>query len=354
MWSSAGLNLSWEHYQMFGDRRALELIYPSAKRWLEFCHSKTTNGLLCNYSEHWGKFLGDWAAPGQRKERGDSREAQYFNNCVYAMNLETVVQMARVLGQEQDAAFYRRRLEDLKPRVHREFFNATNDTYCGGTQVQQAFALLVGIAPEELRPRIAARLKREFVDKEYFDMGSSGLPVLLKHLVEQCADPGLAFGPLARTNEPSYGHFLARGESTWPEYWNVDVPSRIHTCYTGIAGWFTKSLAGIRPDPAHPGFQSFLIRPVLAGDVTFADATIESPYGPIRSRWQRARDRLTLNVTIPPGTMATVHVPTRDASRVTEGGRAIARAAGVAPLGAAGGCAVFKVESGEYSFSAEL
>jgi len=66
-------------------------------------------------------------------------------------------------------------------------------------------------------------------------------------------------GNLTRTAEPSYGYFLKRGEATWPEYWNVDVPSRIHTCYTGVSSWFTKSLAGIRPDPAHPGFQSFLI-----------------------------------------------------------------------------------------------
>jgi len=37
-----------------------------------------------------------------------------------------------------------------------------------------------------------------------------------------------------------------------------------------------------------------VIRPVLAGDITLADATTESPYGPIRSRWKKARGRLWL------------------------------------------------------------
>ena len=354
MWSSAGLNVSWEHYQMFADRRALELIYPAGKRWLEFCESKTTNGLLYNYSDHWGKFLGDWAAPGQRRERGDSREAFYFNNCVFALNLDTMANMAVVLGKTDDAKSYRQRVAELKPRVHQEFFNATNNIYCGGTQVQQAFALLTGIAPEALRPKIAERIETEFAAKKYFDMGSSGLPVLMKYLVEQSGKAEIAFTAFARTNEPSYGYFLARGESTWPEYWNVNVPSRIHTCFTGVAGWFTKSLAGIRPDPAQPGFQSFLIQPVLAGDVTFAEATTESPYGTIRSRWEKRNGQVTLKTTIPPGSTATVYVPTRDTTSVTESGQPAAQAKGITPLRTEAGYAVFKVESGAYSFAAKF
>jgi alpha-L-rhamnosidase len=117
------------------------------------------------------------------------------------------------------------------------------------------------------------------------------------------------FDHLTRTAEPGYGHFLERGETTWPEYWNVDVPSRIHTCYTGVSSWLTKGLAGIRPDPAHPGFQSFLIQPVVAGDLTFAEGQTESPYGTIRSRWERNGGRFILEVTIPPNSQATVHFP---------------------------------------------
>jgi hypothetical protein len=73
--------------------------------------------------------------------------------------------------------------------------------------------------------------------------------VLLKYLIERSDSSDTIYQNLSRTTEPSYGHIIKRGESTWPEYWNVDVPNRSHTCYTGIASWLTKSVAGIRPDP---------------------------------------------------------------------------------------------------------
>ncbi len=312
------------------------------------------DGLLTNYDSHWGKFLGDWAAPGQRLERGDSREAFYFNNCVYAMNLGTFISIARILNKQEDVALYSRRLGELKPRVQQEFFNQTNNTYCGGNQVRQAFALLTGIVPNGLRPAVEATFERYMADQQYFDMGSSGLPVLLKYLAENSPRPDLAYTPLTRTNEPSYGYFLVRGENTWPEYWNVDVPSRVHTCYTGIAAWFTKCLAGIRPDPSRPGYQNFLIKPLVTGDLTFAEASTESPYGLIKSRWERKGDGLKLNVRIPPNSTAIVYVPTSQANSVTESGKEIFQSDGVKPLRTEGTYSVFQVEAGSYEFDAKL
>ena len=353
MWSSCGLNISWEHYETFGDRRVMELNYPYSKRWLEFLAGRVQDGLLQNYANHWGKFLGDWAAPGQRRERGGSPEAQYFNNCVYAFNLETFINLAQTLNHPEDVALYRRRLDELKPRINRAFFNPTNDLYCGGNQVRQAFALLTGIVPGELRPAVEGTLEQEFTTHPYFDMGSSGLPVLLKYLVEDSPHPELAFGPLARTEEPSYGYFLKRGENTWPEYWNVDVTSRVHTCYTGIASWFMKDVAGIRPDPGHPGYQSFLIEPLVTGDLTFAEGSTQSPYGQIKSRWEKKGDLLKLEVTVPPNSSATIHLPTSDTKSVTESGKPISLDEGVTVLQTAGNLAVVRVESGHYLFAAK-
>jgi len=164
----------------------------------------------------------------------------------------------------------------------------------------------------------------------------------------------LFFDALSSTKQPSYGYFLERGESTWPEYWNVDVPSRIHTCYTGVASWMMKSLGGIRPDPANPGFQSFIIQPFLVGDLTFASATTESLYGPISSRWKRDGHMLSLDVSIPPNSQATVYLPTRKPETLKENTTPIRSVEGVTPLRFENGHAMLKVESGNYRFTAEL
>ncbi|MCX6938772.1 MAG: family 78 glycoside hydrolase catalytic domain [Verrucomicrobia bacterium] len=353
LWSSGGLNLAWEFHLNTGDTRVLEAMYEPAKKWLEFLHFHTADGLLQPTDKKPQKFLGDWAAPGGRKEQGDTPEAKFFNNCVYAFNLEEVIGMAKALGKPEDASFYNTRLQELRKNIHATYFDATKNSYSKGTQVQLAFALLTGVVPEALRPAVIQSLKKEFTAKPYFDMGSSGLPMLLKFVTEN-AETGRQVYPLASSTEmPSYGHFLKMGESTWPEYWSVNVASKIHTCYTGISGWFIKSVAGIRPDPEKPGYKSIIIKPIIGGDLTFAEGTSESLYGTITSRWERKGNSLDLKVTIPANSQATVHVPGSDVVKITESGKPAAKAKGVRFVGMEAGYAIFEVSSGSYHFQSK-
>jgi alpha-L-rhamnosidase len=57
-----------------------------------------------------------------------------------------------------------------------------------------------------------------------------------------------------------------------------------------------------------------------------------------------------LTVSIPANTSATVHVPSRDGSAVTEGGIAAALRPGVTFLRLDGEAAVYRIESGRYVF----
>ncbi|MCD8538906.1 MAG: hypothetical protein LRY55_03435 [Leadbetterella sp.] len=75
--------------------------------------------------------------------------------------------------------------------------------------------------------------------------------------------------------------------------------SRNHFAYGSLGEWFYEYLAGIRRDPASPGFKHFLIAPRPAGDLQWAEASYLSPYGKIHSRWDKAADRFTLKCTVP-------------------------------------------------------
>jgi alpha-L-rhamnosidase len=359
MWSSAGLNVAAETYLHHGDPRVLEANHASAKRWLDFLHQHVQDGLLCPYNEHWGKFLGDWAAPGPhgaenaaggRNERGDSPEAKYFNNCVYAMNLSDFIRHSEVIGRTEGIEVYRERLGELRDRIHREFYQAATGNYCQGSHVQNAFALLSGVCPPDLRKLLQRKLTDDIRRLGYLDMGSSGVPVLLKTLIEQSGDADVLFGPLVRTEIPSYGFFLEQGQTTWPEYWEPRE-SNIHTCYTGIASWFIKSIGGIRPDPDHPGFQQFLIQPVVAGDLRHAKASSKSPYGLIVSEWWREGQKFRLDIEIPPNSSATVSLPMSDVEAMRRAGLLVK---GVSLLGEQSNRIVLKVESGRYSFEGIL
>ncbi|MCU0779635.1 MAG: glycoside hydrolase family 78 protein, partial [Akkermansiaceae bacterium] len=352
LWSSAPVTMSWEFYKAYGDRRQLEAAYEPMKRWVDFLgRSVSEDGVLVAY-ENAARFLGDWATP-HGSEYGNTPEARLFNNCVYAYNLMVLVEAAGTLGRQDDATTYQKRLEDLRRNAHRHFYDAGNKRYIDGRQLAMAFPLYVGITPEGEPDAVYAGFVEEIsTRKPYLDTGSSGLPMLLKYLVEDAGRADLIHRCLDRNEVPGYGYFLRRGETTWPEYWKIDgEDSRIHTCYTGIAGYFTKAIGGILPDPDRYGMKQFLIKPRLVGDLTHAHTTSGSYYGKMVSNWRRKGQTATFEIEVPPNTSAKVFLPAAAAEDIREDGQPVMQAPGVKHLGPAYGCQVFAIGSGRYVFT---
>jgi alpha-L-rhamnosidase len=303
------------------------------------------------YRKHDGQFLGDWIAPNSRKEFGLSVQALYFNNCVYAMNLETFVNIARILNKQEDVTLYSERLKDLLPAIRSNFYDSTAGTYSDGNQVQQAFAAIVGLPEGDELTLIENSIANDMLNiHPYFDMGSAGVFVMMRYLTERPQTAEIATTILNKTIFPGYGYFISQGESTWAEDWKIDVPSKIHTCYTGVAGWFTKGLCGIQPDKNCAGYKHFFIKPFIVSEIDFAEATEGSPYGEIFSRWERKDNRIILSVTVPPNTSATVYIPASHPEQVTENGNSLKNAEGVTQKNTENGYVVVETVSGKYQF----
>lgn len=355
LWSSAPVTLSWEYYRAYGDLRQLETGYVTMKKWVDYLHQHVSDeGVLTAY-ESPSRFLGDWATP-HGSEYGNTEAAKLFNNCVYAYCLYVTAKSARALGLEDEAATYEQRLADLRPSVHRKWYNEATGLYHDGRQLSLAFPLFVGVTPEHLRESVLEKFITEIKEnKPYLDTGSSGLPILLKFIVDHLKRPDLIHHCLQSTEMPSYGYFLKRGETTWPEYWEVDnIPSRIHTCYTGISGWFTRGVAGIHPDPEHPGMQRFIIKPKLVGDLSWVKARSASLYGEIVSQWSRSGKHASFVIEVPPNTTATVSIPSVAPDAVKEGDTLASQAKGLTYLRAENGTAVFEASSGRYVFTSRV
>jgi alpha-L-rhamnosidase len=84
------------------------------------------------------------------------------------------------------------------------------------------------------------------------------------------------------------------------------------------------------------------------------ECSYDSPYGQIISNWKRDEQKLTMNVTIPPNTTATVYVPAKNAASVTESGKTVAEVKGVKFLRMENGAAVYDIGSGTYQFQSTL
>jgi alpha-L-rhamnosidase len=328
IYGGANMNVAYEHYLAYGDRKILEEAYPVGKNWVEYLFRQTSDGLLKQYISDPGCYLGDWLAPGYRMEMGDSENARFFNICVHAFTLDCFIRIAQELGHNDEAVSYLEKLQAIRTKAHEKYFNPAINSYLNGDQVRTAFALYAGIVPDSLREAVSEHLEKDLAGEHpYFDIGSPSRYPYFKILLADRRFHEIVAGILAKTSYPSYGYFIATGETTLPETWESNLPghskgntsAHIHTSYVGISAWFIKGLAGIEPDKNDPGYRTVTIRPIVPQNLTYARASITSPYGKIESGWRKENGKVIYEITIPAGSKANIYLPDKVLFQVEAG-----------------------------------
>lgn len=363
MWKANNPLTIWATYQMLGDKKMLQDNYASMEKWMDWLLSRSnfkTGGALIIGTQGKREFpgLGDWCTPkGNFWDSSNSPEAAHFNNCLYAYMLDNAVNIATALGKTDDARKYEERLAVQRKATHELTYNPSTGDYGNGQQINQAFALIAGVTPESERKKVYDRLVDEMLyEFPYYDTGSSGQGLYTRYFTEYGERMDLIYELLRDEAHPSYGYFIAQDETTWPERWSSVGGSRIHTCYTGIGGYFIKGFGGIRPDPEHPGMRRFLVKPSPVGDLTYANTSFESPYGTIVSNWKRTGETASFHIEVPPNSRAKLYIPAVGREHVKEGGKPAEDANGVRYLGteasdAVGNYVIYQIGSGIYDFS---
>ncbi len=323
-WSGSMMMIPWRLYQLYGDCRALEDVYPPMKRWLQFLQTKCdADGLLAFFAPPSGTtflqwcFIGDWVTP-HGSELSDSAEAVYFNNCYYLLAVRTAAQIARALNNDQDAANYETLAKNIAMAINRRYFVPSKNIYLDTRQSRYAMALVAGAVPEERLSAVHANLCREILvgQNGHLDVGDPVFYYMTRYLTDHDAND-VVFTYMNQPTYPGYGCFIERGLNTWPETWDAQgaEASMIHGCFTGISSWFIRGILGIRPDPESPGFKHFVIKPAVVGDITWAKGDYRSPYGRIGCDWALDGGMLNVKVDIPANTSATVYLPTTDLAK---------------------------------------
>lgn len=365
MWKANSPLTVWETYRMLGDKKVLEDNYKSMQKWMTWLyeHSNANTGGALKIGEQ-GKRempgLGDWCTPrGNFWTSSNSPDAAHFNNCLYAFMLENAMQISEVLGKTKDAKVYKERLKVQREATHKLSYNSETGKYLKGYQVDQAFALLSGVTPASEKEKVEAQLEDNVLYKfPYYDTGSSGQALYTRYFTESGERMDLIYELLRDKHHPSYGYFLEQGKTVWPERWSAIGNSQIHTCYTGIGGYFIKGFGGIRPNPESLGMQNMLIKPAPVGDLTFANTAYESMYGNIVVNWKKEAKGATFHVEIPINTTAKVYLPATSKNAITESGFLAENAESITFVGtekskAVGNYVIFEVTSGSYDFEVD-
>ena len=345
-WNGMIVYTPWKLYEFYGDRRFLAESYPAMVSYMNWLATKADKDQIVS----WG--LGDWIEVGSTSSPKRTSVA-ITSTCGYYYYATILNRSATLLGKADDAARYAKLAGEIKAGFLRRFLNpqtgqvGTNPD----TQTAQILPLYLGMIPDDQRQRVLDRLVANIHErKDHISTGFIGTLHLLLGLPE-AGQAELTHAMVMQQDYPGWNTLVQDGVQmeTWAGG-QVQMPS----LGGPIGGYLYQVLAGIRPDPAAPGFKKIILKPAIVGDLAWVNCHHDCQYGRIVSNWKREGDQVTLAVTIPPNTTATVYVPAQDAAKVTEGGKPASTATGVKFLRLEAGCALFEVGSGSYSFASTL
>ena len=126
-----------------------------------------------------------------------------------------------------------------------------------------------------------------------------------------------------------------------------------HYAYGAIGDFLFGTVAGIDIDDsnAEAGYRQVRLQPMPGGTLQHAEATHESPYGLIRSAWQRLTDGgLAYEATVPANSAANVFLQGAVLAGVSEAGLALDQAEGISAVEETPEGVRFRVASGDYVF----
>ena len=343
---------TWRHYLHYGDLALVQRNYPAIVRWLEYVAKSTRANVLhpwpaVNY-RNW--YLGDWATPDGIDQK-HPESIDLFCNCYIIYALDLVANMARALGLNADAERWQKDAAQRRPAVHEAFYHESKGIYADGDQIDLVMPLMAGVVPETLRQAVFQKFEHELMvtHKGHLATGLSGTYMMIQYL-QSINRNDLIHAFASKTTAPSWGYMLSQGATATWEYW-TDKRSRIHNCYNNIGSWFYLGLAGIYPDPSGPGFAKVIIRPSFLSGIKQLRAAYDSVQGIIECAWLLSDKRASVDIIIPAGTLATVHLPTQSAKDIRESGKTLANTKGVEIAAVENGMVTLRIVSGWYRFS---
>ncbi|HVS53662.1 MAG TPA: family 78 glycoside hydrolase catalytic domain [Opitutaceae bacterium] len=353
-WGDAAVIIPYVTWLHTGDRRLLEENFDAMQQWVDAQARDWPDGIRRSV-----KSYGDWLAPGFKPAEAPTPytliATAYFAH-VADIAGRVATQIGRTSSAERDRALF----EKIRSAFQREY---VHDDATIESDEQTAYLLALGfdLTPAPQRPAMVAHLVRTFAAKnDHLATGFLGTPLVTPVL----ADTGhadLAYRVLEQETYPGWLFSVKNGATTVWERWDSWTPEQgfhpegmnsfNHYAYGSVVGWLYDTIAGLKPDASAPGWKFFHVAPTPGGGLTFAKASVETPFGLAVSDWKIVAGRFELAATIPPNTTAEISLPAQAARDISENGHPLSALRDATKVKSANGRVQFVVPAGTYKFS---
>ena len=357
-WPGTYLFASDMLYNQYGDLKTIETHYPYMQKWIEYMSQFLKDGIMPRDT------YGDWCVPPEdiklihTNDPLRTTSSEYIGTAYFYYELKLMAKFAKLLGKENDAAAYSRTTDEMKAAFNNKFLDKKSIQYNNNSHTANILALAFNLVPSEYKDRIVKNLLQKILGESESHVGNGliGGQWLMRTLTYN-GHADVAYTLASQSTYPSWGYMVDQGATTIWELWNGDhgdpgMNSGNHVMLLGdLIIWFYENLAGIKADTENPAFKHIIMKPQVLGDLTYVTASYNSIHGEIKSGWKVEDGKFQWDVTIPANTTATVYVPTLQKEDVKEGNKLASNSNNVSFIGWDNTCAVFEIESGEYSFS---
>ncbi len=237
-----------------------------------------------------------------------------------ARTADNVATMAEFLGKKDEAEHYRKISEKIR-QVYEKYLIGKDGLIEEGHQAPYVRALEMNLCGEK-KPLVEKQLLKEVKKADYtLNTGFLSTPFLLPVLCD-CGYPDVAYRILENENLPGWLYPIKKGMTTIPESWGgVDLleDSLNHYSYGAVCEFLFQYTAGIRPCIEKAGYKHFVLKPVIGGSLTEAEAEVDTPFGKIISEWELRGNQMQYHCIVPANTTAEICLPGRKPETVGSG-----------------------------------
>ena len=330
-WSSAMSIVPYRIMQAMGSAEYIREFYPAIKRWVAYnlekakecrpCHENLPD-CIRNYIIDTANNWGEWNEPNrgptdyarESEENGHTEVATAF----FALDCLLTSEIARELGENDDAAYYRDIFEKVKAAYRYMFIE--NGKINSTRQCHLVRPIVHELLNGDEKQSAADRLSR-LVKENGGVIGTGFLTTC--HICNVLSDYGhadTAFDLLLQTDNPSWLYQVEHGATTIWESWSGHDsdgnPQGSHNHYSlgAVTEWMMSRVLGIRVEDGN-----ITLRPYTDKRLGYAKGSFLSPMGKISSAWRYEGDRIIFEFELPPNTEATIRLPDGYCGKATSG-----------------------------------
>lgn len=298
-WDSVLAEVPYRLMELRDDIVTARLAAPALLRYIAYTLTKRDSRGIVSFGLH------DWMPPHDTVKA--PRELTDTLMCLDIARKGALIYHR--LGMAELSEFCLSVARGYKDAVRRHLVDLDTCIAAGACQTSQSMAISFGVFEEGELAKAFEALRSFVREVDYHvDCGVIGMRHIFRALSEG-GDTDLVYKMIVNPTAPSYADMVKRGETTLAEDFNAlgeRINSRNHHFLGDVSAWFIDTVCGIRVNPqmeeslraglrygSFPHFDGACrvdVVPHMPSELSFAEASHETPYGEVKVRLDRVRD----------------------------------------------------------------